>query len=304
MSDWSMKNRGVYGKTLGEVFRLEQAPTFTSRTLRNVEIGVTHITCNIENNGMTSPLPTDDAYLVTVQLVPCESHELWIDGKPRKTGPLVPGSVSIYDLRQTPIVNSISTFENLHFYLPRSALLAVAQGKRPRQPNEIDFEPGVGVVDPVLHQLARSLLPSFGRPERTVSLFVDHVTTAVAAYVADRYISGDADLDESVPLSDWQLRRAQEMLSNAEEEPSIAALALECGVDSGAFSKSFAASTGALPHVWRRDLKVERAKGMLSQSDGPLEDVVKAAGFGDNSELQREFLETVGITPEGWRHRA
>jgi len=281
-----MKNRGVYGKTLGEAFRLEQAPTFTSRTLRNVEIGVTHITCNIENNGMTSPLPTDDAYLVTVQLVACAAHDLWIDGKPRKTGPLVPGSVSIYDLRQTPVVNSVSTFENVHFYLPRSALRAVAQGKRPRQPNEIDFEPGIGVVDPVLHQLTRSLLPSFGRPERAVSLFVDHVTTAVAAYVAERYISNDAAADEITALSGWQLRRAQEMLSSTGEEPSISALASACGVDSGMFSKAFEASTGNLPHEWRRDLQIERAKGI------------------NEGDLQREFLEAVGISPEGWRYRA
>jgi AraC-like DNA-binding protein len=299
-----MKNRGVYGKTLGEAFRLEDAPTFTSRTLRNVEIGVTHITCNIENNGMTSPLPTDDAYLVTVQLVPCASHDLWIDGKPRKTGPLVPGSVSIYDLRQTPVVNSISTFENLHFYLPRSALRAVAQGRRARQPNEIDFEPGIGVVDPVLHQLARSLLPSFEQPERTVSLFVDHVTTAAAAYVAERYISGDVPIEEPVALSAWQLSRAQEMLSSTGDEPSISDLAPECDVASGTFAKAFEAATGVLPHEWRRDLQVDRAKDLLVQSEAPMADIARATGFMDEVDLQRQFLETVGISPKGWRYRA
>jgi AraC-like DNA-binding protein len=299
-----MKNRGVYGKTLGEAFRLEKAPTFTSRTLRDVEIGVTHIACDIENNGMTSPLPMDDAYLVTVQLVACEAHDLWIDGKPRKTGPLVPGSVSIYDLRQMPVVNSISTFENLHFYLPRSALAAVSGRDRPSLPNEIDSEPGIGVVDPVLHRLALSLLPSFERPVETARLFVDHVTTAVAAYVAERYVTEDGPVDETPLLSAWQLRRAQELLAVMARSPSIAALARECCLGSGAFVRAFVAATGTSPYVWRSDLQIERAKELLGMPDRTIADIARASGFADEAELERAFIKATGMTPTNWRYRA
>jgi AraC-like DNA-binding protein len=296
-----MKKRGVYGRTLGDIFRIEKAPTFTSRSLRHVEIGVTHIACNIENNGMTSPLPIDDAYLVTVQLLCCAEHDLWIDGVPQKTGPLVPGSVSIYDLRQTPIVNSISAFENLHFYLPRSALAAVSGMEESALPTEIPFEPGIGVEDPVLHRLGLSLLPSFERPP--VGLFVDHITTAFAAYFTQQYVRSDSQMEDSVCLSNAQVGRAKEMLSLIEMPPTIAALARECGLSSGTFAKAFLAATGVLPHIWQQDIQVDRAKSLLVRGDLSTEAVAEASGFASIGQMEEVFFHRVGTSTQSWRYR-
>jgi AraC family transcriptional regulator len=96
--------------------------TFVTRTLNQSEVAVTQIVCNIENNGLTAPIPRQDAFLVTLQLRECPSHDLCIDGKPMKTGHLAPSTTCIYDLRQNPVVNSISPFRNLHFFFSRAAL--------------------------------------------------------------------------------------------------------------------------------------------------------------------------------------
>src|SRR5262245_61042119 len=108
-----MATRGAYGQNLADCFRLDAAPAFVSRTLRQSHIAVTHILCDIANNGLSTPIPREDAFLVTLQVRACPAHDLWIDGRAMKTGPLPAGTTCIYDLRRNPMVNSISPFENL-----------------------------------------------------------------------------------------------------------------------------------------------------------------------------------------------
>jgi hypothetical protein len=175
--------RGAFGQRLADCFRLDRAPVFVSRTLRPCGLAITHIECNVENNGLTTPLPREDALLVTLQIRDCPAHDLWIDGKRVRTRPLRAGTTCIYDLRRTPVVNSISTFRNLHFYLPRRTLAAVSD-KGAALRDVLSHDPGEGIEDPVIRSLGMSLLPTFERRDQVTALFVDHVATAVATHVA------------------------------------------------------------------------------------------------------------------------
>ena len=113
-----MRSRGLYGPRLGDIFNLKTAPAFTTRTLRKTEIAVTEIRCDAENNGLTKPIPREDALLVALQLRDRTRYELWLDDKPVTTGPLEAGVTCFYDLRRNPIANGISPFHSLQFYLP------------------------------------------------------------------------------------------------------------------------------------------------------------------------------------------
>ena len=96
-----MRSRGLYGQRLGDIFSLKTAPAFATRTLRKTEIAVTDIRCDGENNGLTKPIPREDALLVTLQLRDCPRYDLWLDDKPVTTGPLEAGVTCFYDLRRT-----------------------------------------------------------------------------------------------------------------------------------------------------------------------------------------------------------
>ena len=202
-----MSEGGAYGDRLATRFRIETAPSFLARSLQDNALAVTEIKCDIENNGLTAPIPREDALLVTLQLKFCPAHDLWIDGKPAKTAPLPAGAVSIYDLRASPIANSISAFHNLHFYFPRAALDAINDAEGAPPCREIAHNPGEGFEDPVIQGLGRSLLPAFERPDEANTLFVDYATTAAAAYVA-RLLSGAGPLPSATgALSSDQLER-------------------------------------------------------------------------------------------------
>jgi len=253
--DFETDMKKAYGQGLADCFRIGAAPTLVSRTLDFPLIAVTQIVCNLENNGLTAPIPRQDAFLVTLQLRDCPSHDLWIDGKSVKTAPLAAGTTSIYDLRRSPVVNSISPFHNLHFYFPRRVLDAVADGADTRLLDDLPHNPGIGMDDPVLRGLGLSLLPAFRQSDEGATLFVDHVTTAAAAHLS--HLFGARTTNGVLALAPWQEPRARELLRDGADPVSVAQLARECGLPAAQFAAAFRMSTGLLPH--RRPTR-QRAK--------------------------------------------
>ncbi len=277
---------GAFGANLAECFGLQSAPAFVSRSIRYGQIAVTHIACDVENNGLTAPLPREDAFLVTLQLRDCPLHDLWLDGKAVQTAPLSAGTTCIYDLRRNPIVNSISAFTNLHFYFPRSALASAAEGDDISFLDDMPHNPGVGMEDPVIRDLGLTLLPAFARPDEAQALFVDHIVTAMAAYVS--HLS-DSNSRQSLPtgLAPWQESRAKELLNaRLDGAISIAQLASECGMSARSFSAAFRRSTGQSPHEWLLEVRLDRARKMIDAAFPPSE-VALACGFSNVEHLAR-----------------
>lgn len=295
-----MTTHGAYGQNLADCFRIERAPSFVSRTLRHCEIAVTQITCDVENNGLSAPIPREDAFLVTLQLRDCRAHDLWLDGRAMKTKPLTAGTTSVYDLRCSPMVNSISPFRSLHFYFSRNALEAAAEGGDTSALDALPHNPGVGMDDQVIRSLGSSLLPAFERPDEVTMIFVDHITTAAAAYFSHLFVGAQVP-PPTDGLAHWQEQRAKEMLrAQLDGVITVAQLAKECGLSSRAFSNAFHKSTGRRPHRWLLEQRVERAKDLL-RSRRSLAEIAAACGFAGEDHLKRVFLQTIGTSPEQWR---
>jgi AraC family transcriptional regulator len=297
-----MSGRGAYGDRLATRFRIETAPSFLARTLQDNAFAVTEIKCDIENNGLTAPIPREDALLVTLQLKFCPAHDLWIDGKPTKTAPLRAGAVSIYDLRASPIVNSVSTFHNLHFYFPRAALDAINDAEGAPRCRDIAHNPGEGFEDPIIQGLGRALVPAFERPDEANRLFVDNVMTATAAYVARLLGSGESAPAPVHALSTLQLDRVREMIrANPSGELRVANLASECAMSVSAFRAAFYRTAGVAPHEWLLQCRVQLAMGYLRRPEIPLEQVATLCGFASGGHLVRVFHRLTGTHPDQWR---
>jgi AraC family transcriptional regulator len=265
-------------------------------------LAVTKLRCDLENNGLTAPIPREDALLVTLQLKLCLAHDLWIDGKPAKTAPLPAGSVSIYDLRASPIINSIGTFHNLNFYFPRSALDAITDAEGLSRCRDLIPNPGEGFEDPTIQALGYSLMPAFERPEEANARFVDHLTTATAAYVARILGSGEPLAPPVRPLHPRQLERLREMIrADLSGEIRIANLAAECGMTVRAFRRAFRKTTGVSPHEWLLECRVQLAMNLLRNNSATVEEVASASGFSSPAHLIRVFHAAIGTHPDEWR---
>jgi AraC-like DNA-binding protein len=301
-----MVKSGFYGRRLGEIFHLKDAPAFITRTLRKCDIAVTEIKCDAENNGLTKPIPPDDALLVTLQLRACPHHQLWIDGRPVQTGPLEPGVTCFYDLRRNPIANSISPFHSLQFYLPLEALNLIADRQHTRRVSDCNNNPGHAVDDQTIRGLGYSLVPAFARPNEASRIFVDNVTLAMAAYVLEKYTVGDVSspFRPRVLAASYE-RRAKELLAaNLNGEISISELARDSGLPIKAFLQAFRQSTGTSPHRWLRNYRIECAKDMLRRTSRPPEEIAPICGYASTDHFIREFKRAEGTTPSAWRSSA
>jgi AraC family transcriptional regulator len=299
-----VNTQGIYGRALSDRFHLEdEAPAFVTKTLKRAEIAVTHLQCRRPNQGLTDPIPVEDAYLVACHNEDCIDHELWVDGKAVETVPFLRGQTTFYDLRTNPIAYMRSTSNCLMYYLPRSAFNAIAdEGDAPRI-EDLRHPPGVGTDDPVMRSLTAAILPAFDNPDTTSRLFLDHTTLAVATHLAHTY-GGRRPVYQPKRggLSHRNERRAKEIIdANLGGNVSVAKLARECHMSASHFTRAFRQSIGVAPHRWLTLRRVEIAKDLLSNSTRAISDIALECGFADQSHFTRVFNNAVGSSPGAWR---
>lgn len=266
-------------------------------------ITVARMSCDWENNGLTAPLPVDDAFLVTLQLRDTARHDLWLDGQAQRTGPLRRGDISIYDLRTSPMVNSVSAFRNMHFYIPRDTLneIAVHEGFSPI--DELPNQPGLGMSDPILAGLGLSLELAFSRPSALSTLFFDHVTTAMLSQLVQAYGSCVLrPIRTDIPLSAARVERVKEMLrADLSGSITMGDLAQSCEMSINEFRHAFRQATGLMPHQWLMNQRIEHAKHLLVTTELSLQAVAELSKFGDIEQMRRTFAVALGASPESIR---
>jgi AraC-like DNA-binding protein len=298
-----MPNSGSFGKKLGEAFRAPDAPTLSTRVLQKSALAVTELRCDHPGLGRTSPLPREDAWLVALQLRACPNQDLYFDGHRTRAENHAEGVTSIYDLRRGPVADIHDPFHSLVFYLPRTALDALASDAGGRRSSDLRHTPGLSIDDPVVRHLLSSLRPLIAQPWQGHSLFIDHVALALTAHMASTYAG--LKEDSGIPrggLAPWQERRVKELMrASLNEDLSLVRLAAECGLSAGHFARAFLRSTGMPPHRWLVRFRVERAKELLDTRKLALADVAHFSGFADQSHFTRAFKAVTGVTPDVYR---
>lgn len=102
-------------------------------------------------------------------------------------------------------------------------------------------------------------------------------------------------------LSAAALARVTAMLHDLGETPNIGELASAVGLSPRHFARLFKVSTGKAPHVYVRDLRIERAKALLRDRKLRIVDVSLAVGFGNPSHFAHTFRQVTGLTPLEYR---
>jgi AraC family transcriptional regulator len=294
---------GAYGKGLGEHLRLDRVPALVTKTINKTTVAVTRCTLDAPTHGPTSPLPSEDAYMVVLQTGKRSHRELWLDGKPVRTQPLNPGEVALHDLRRRPAFKMYTPINSLNFYVPRQALDACTDGADARKIEALYFTPGAGSDEKILAALGQTLLPAFEHPDHVSRLFVEHVTWAFVVQLVHSF--GGIKLHKRRMrggLAPWQERRVKELIeAKLDGEVPLAMLAAECGLSLSHFSRAFRRSAGTSPHRWLLRRRVELAKERLRDPKLRLSEVALSCGFADQSHFTRVFNDLFGTSPGAWR---
>jgi len=298
-----MNPQGSYGTRLSRAFRMQSAPTLVTRVLQKSTLAVTELRCDQPDFGRTNHIPREDAYLVALQLRACPDHDLYFDGRLTRPENYREGVTSIYDLRRDPVADIRDPYHCLMFYLPRTALDALAAEAGTRRPTDLRHRLGASVDDPTVRHLLSALLPAISRPQEAHPLFLDHVVLALTAHLAFVYgrmppVTGTA----RGGLAPWQERRAKELMSaSLTEDVPLSKLAKECELSVRHFARAFRRSTGIPPHRWLLHYRVGRAQELLRGSLTPIADIAAVCGFADQSHFTRVFTAVAGTTPWRWR---
>jgi AraC family transcriptional regulator len=98
-------------------------------------------------------------------------------------------------------------FHSVLFYLPKTAIDALADQADVPRIGELQYEPGVAISDETLKHLGLSLMPAFRTPDQVCRLFLDYVTLAFASHAAQTY-GGMRKLSKPIKggLAPWQER--------------------------------------------------------------------------------------------------
>jgi len=147
--------------------------------------------------------------------------------------------------------------------------------------------------------LIRLLTDAIGDPDPTSQLYGDSLTAAIAARLCERPTPAKGSAHR---LSASQLRDALGYLeASLPAKVELATLAQLAGLSQSHYCRAFKASTGLAPYQWQLQARVERAKDLLLNTNGRLEDIATATGFSDAVHFGRTFRKMTGATPAAWR---
>jgi AraC family transcriptional regulator len=291
-----------YGQRLGDRLRAEQAHTVVTRALRTADMAVTETRCDEPLVGMSDSIQREDAYLVALSLRDFPNRQYWEDGRHMPVHSLRTGQVDFHDLRRDPVALLDKPYHDLFFYLPDSALHAIADDVNAHRISELNHS-SAPIDDVTISSLGRAVLPALSHPDQANQLFVDHILFALGVHVAQTY-GGMRPLPQVVRggLAPWQEKRAKEILiAHLDGRVMLREVARECGLSASHFSRAFHRTIGSAPHNWLLKHRVTVAKEKLRDRRLSLSEVALACGFSDQSHLTRVFTRFVGVSPGAWR---
>ena len=102
-------------------------------------------------------------------------------------------------------------------------------------------------------------------------------------------------------LSARALRVALAMIDASGPAPSIDAMAQRCGISRDHFIRCFHHSTGISPGTAIRRRRIDRAKAMLTEDQGSIEEIARALGYAGAPSFTAAFRRETGRPPGAWR---
>jgi AraC-like DNA-binding protein len=104
-------------------------------------------------------------------------------------------------------------------------------------------------------------------------------------------------------LPRYKLRRVMEFIeAHIDQTIGLEHLASVAGVSPFHFHRQFKRSTGSTPHQYIVQMRIERAKALLSQSELPVVEVAARVGFTDQSHFTNTFRRVTSMTPRSYRN--
>ena len=190
----------------------------------------------------------------------------------------------------------------LVFFQP-DFLQGIAQDAYGLDADRLTLIPRLGSQDETAERLVRLLLQEAERPGTGTVLMMQSLTQAIGLHLL-RAHSNRAPAQPNPPpsLPASRLHRViEQMQAGLGDDLSLSRLAETSGLSQSQFVRAFRGATGKPPHRYLVDLRVERARCLLEQTDLPVTLIGVRCGFEQPSHFATSFRARTGFSPRAWR---
>jgi AraC family transcriptional regulator len=218
---------------------------------------------------------------------------------------LEPGAITIVPAGLSMHWRLRDTAQNdtLHLYIDPQFLRTTAESID-LDYSHISIAPQFGIRDEHIHHIGMSLHHELKDANVVGRLYADSLAKVLAMQLIRRYSYFKELRTSRGGMAPRKLRKAIEFINNnldEEQAVGLAAVADEVQMSYSHFARAFKQSMGVSPNVYMTELRIERAKKLLSETDLRIADIALRAGFASQSHFTSTFRKLVWTTPKAFR---
>jgi AraC family transcriptional regulator len=197
------------------------------------------------------------------------------------------------------------TLRSLHLYLRRGVLEEVAGDLVAGDPAHVEILPRFGDNDPLIERLMLGVRDVLNDDNPSTTVYVDYLARAIVARLILRHSSASlarSSAGISTQKGTRQISNAIDfMQANLEHSLDLPTIAEATGLSASYFARQFRATVGKAPHQYLIQIRIDRAKRLLNETDSGIAEIAFACGFANQEHLTRLFKRSCGLTPAAYR---
>jgi AraC family transcriptional regulator len=169
--------------------------------------------------------------------------------------------------------------------------------------DRLEVIPTFHTQDPELEAIALMLRSELKPDHSSSNLYIESLTNVLAVHLIRQFTTTQSHLPiYKGGLPQRQLSQVLDYINdNLEQDIKLADLASLLGISPFHFSHLFKQSIEISPYQYLLQQRIERAKQLLKQTNHSIMDIALTCGFSSHSHLSKQFRQTTGITPKGYR---
>ena len=206
-------------------------------------------------------------------------------------------SQSLYEVRW----RATGPFETMHLYLGLPGFNRAMQEAFQKDQGALHLRDGSGFKDSFLSALLERLHKELSSRYQSSSLFVEGIAQSLAGHLVRTYADETTYVYKG-GLPGFRFRKVRDlMVTHLEEEFSLIRLAREAGMSEFHFSRAFKTTTGIKPSQYFIDLRMEKARRLLRETNRSTIEIGLNVGYTSPSHFARIFRREIGISPSEYR---
>ena len=214
---------------------------------------------------------------------------------------LMPGGSAASELRWKSLTSE--AMQTLHLLLSKDLFVHAAEEMVGSDPARLALVARSGFQDPLLTQIGLALWRELEQQNPSGKLYAQTAAQMLVVHLLRHYTSTPVDIKElSQGLTSRQVGRVTDfILAHLNQDLTLESLAQQISFSPYHFARLFRQATGESPHQFVLHLRVEKAQGLLKETDASLAHIALESGFANQSHLTRIFKRHLGLTPRAYR---